>query len=159
MSGTEAGALYVIGHDHHSEEIRTFAIDRIRKIEETTERFQIPSSFDFDTYTASSFGVIAEPATHVKIRFAKAVRTFVEERTWHPSQQVETLSGGAVLLTMEVGDTTELRSWVLSFGADAEVFEPDSLRQEIAEELGKAARLYLKNKAAGKAKPRARRSR
>ena len=154
-----SGGLYVIGHDHHSEEIRTFAIDRIRKIEETTERFQIPSSFDFDTYTASSFGVIAEPATHVKIRFAKAVRTFVEERTWHPSQQVETLSGGAVLLTMEVGDTTELRSWVLSFGADAEVFEPDSLRQEIAEELGKAARLYLKNKAAGKAKPRARRSR
>lgn len=151
-----SGGLYVIGHDHHSDETRTFAIDRIRKIEETKERFRIPASFDFDTYTASSFGVTAEPATHVKIRFAKAVRTYVEERTWHPSQQLDTLSGGAIQLSMEVGDTTELRSWVLSFGGDAEVLEPDELRQEIGEELTRATQHYRKPGAAGNRKPRGR---
>lgn len=149
-----SGGLYVIGHDHLSEEIRTFAIDRIREINETKERFRIPKSFDFDSYTASSFGVIAEPATHVKIRFAKAVRTYVEERTWHPSQMLETLPGGAIQLSMEVGDTTELRSWVLSFGADAEVLEPESLREEIASELRRAARPYSEEPKARNRSPR-----
>ncbi|MFP8873509.1 MAG: WYL domain-containing protein, partial [Myxococcota bacterium] len=88
------------------------------------------------------------------IRFAKAVRTYVEERTWHPSQQLDTLSGGAIQLSLEVGDTTELRSWVLSFGGDAEVLEPDALRREIGEELARATHHYRKPPAARGRTPR-----
>jgi predicted DNA-binding transcriptional regulator YafY len=43
---------------------------------------------------------------------------------------------------MEVGGTAELRSWVLSFGAGAEVLEPEALREEVRAELREAARLY-----------------
>ena len=35
---------------------------------------------------------------------------------------------------MRVADTLELRHWVLSFGSEAEVLEPESLRQEIRHE-------------------------
>ena len=41
-SGTSSGGLYVIGHDHRSGEIRTFAVDRIRQIAETPNRFELP---------------------------------------------------------------------------------------------------------------------
>lgn len=41
---------------------------------------------------------------------------------------------GSVVLTMRVADTLELRRWVLSFGSEAEVLEPESLRQEIRDE-------------------------
>ena len=37
---------------------------------------------------------------------------------------------------------TELVSWVLSFGAEAEVLEPQSLRDEIARELRGALARY-----------------
>jgi|AP95_1055475.scaffolds.fasta_scaffold02401_8 predicted DNA-binding transcriptional regulator YafY len=136
------GGLYVIGFDHLSEEVRTFAVDRIRKIKATGDDFEILPDFDFDAHLAHSFGVIAEPATKVRIHFAKAVRTYVEERTWHPSQEVRELAGGRIEVCLEVGDTAELRSWILSFGADARVQEPESLVREIAKELARGAANY-----------------
>ena len=137
-----SGGLYVIGHDHRSDEIRTFAIDRIQRIRESDEPFSVPADFDFDEYTSSSFGVASEPATRVSIRFAGRVRTYIEERQWHPSQQLETLPDGDLALRMEVGSTTELRQWILSFGSDAEVIAPESLRDEVMRELEAAVSQY-----------------
>jgi predicted DNA-binding transcriptional regulator YafY len=137
-----SGGLYVIGRDHRSDEIRTFAVDRILAIEATAQRFEIPESFDFDAYVASSFGVIAEAPTQVRIRFTPPWRNHVMEHNWHPSQKIAEFEDGGVLLSMEVGGSAELRNWVLSFGAGAEILEPDSLRDEVRTELDAAALLY-----------------
>jgi predicted DNA-binding transcriptional regulator YafY len=137
-----SGGLYVIGHDHRSNEIRTFAIDRVQRIRDTDEPFSVPKDFDFDDYTSSSFGVASEPATRVNIRFARRVLTYIEERQWHPSQQLEALPNGDLTLRMEVGSTAELRQWILSFGSDAEVISPDSLRKDVMAELEAAVSQY-----------------
>ncbi len=139
-----SGGLYVVGHDHKSGELRTFAVDRIREIESTGEPFRVADDFDFEAYIGSSFGVIAEPATTVRIRFDKRWADYVAERTWHPSQEIAKRPGGRIELTMEVGGTADLRTWILSFGDGAEVLEPASLRREVAAELAKAAARYAK---------------
>ncbi len=144
-----SGGLYVIGHDHRSDEIRTFAVDRIREVTTTDDEFRIPASFDFDAYTASSFGVVAEPAMAVRIRFDRSWALHVEEHSWHPSQKLERNRDGSLDLLMEVGGTTELRNWVLSFGAGAEVLEPESLRNEVARELDRALARYRPKKKRG----------
>jgi predicted DNA-binding transcriptional regulator YafY len=137
-----AGALYVVGHDHLSGEVRTFAVGRIRTIEATERRFRVPESFDFDRFVGASFGVIAEPPVRVRIRFDKPWASWVAERTWHPSQKLERRPGGAIELAMEVGGAAEVRSWVLSFGSGAEVLEPEALREEVRAELAQAIRKY-----------------
>jgi predicted DNA-binding transcriptional regulator YafY len=137
-----SGGLYVVGHDHRSGEIRTFAVDRILEIESTDERFEPPEDFDFDRYIGSSFGVVAEPAARVRIRFAPSWAAYVREHSWHPSQELEPLADGGLELIMEVGGTAELRSWVLSFGSGAEVLEPPELREDVARELRHTATLY-----------------
>jgi predicted DNA-binding transcriptional regulator YafY len=133
-----SGGLYVVGLDHKSAEVRTFAIDRIHRLETTDARFDVPEIFDFDDYIGSSFGVIAEPATRVRIRFDRRWASYVEERTWHPSQTLEHRRDGKLDLTMDVGGTPELRTWVLSFGSGALVLEPESLRSEVVRELEEA---------------------
>jgi proteasome accessory factor B len=125
----------VVGFDHRSREIRTFAIDRIRRLELSDDRFDVPRSFDFDAYLGASFGVIAEPATRVRIRFDRRWATYVEEHTWHPSQSLRRGTGGSLELTMEVGGTAELLAWILSFGSGAEVLEPESLRAQVVGDL------------------------
>jgi predicted DNA-binding transcriptional regulator YafY len=137
-----SGGLYVVGFDHKSREIRTFAVDRIRQIEPTQRRFAVREGFDFDAYIGASFGVVAEPAVRVRIRFEGAAANYVEERTWHPSQKLARDTLGRLELAMEVGGTEELRSWILSFGAGAEVLEPESLRTEVARGLGAALARY-----------------
>ena len=54
-------------------------------------------------------------------------------------------AGGGVLLTLEVGETPDLRNWLLSFGSGAEVLEPDSLRRGVALELEQALGRYASN--------------
>ena len=136
------GALYAIGWDHRSGEIRTFAVDRIRSIEATPEHFAPNPEFDFERYTAASFGVVSEEAIHVSIRFSEKWATQVRERTWHESQQLRTDDQGGTILEMQVGGTEELVSWILSFGPGAEVLEPAALRDEVAESLRKSLALY-----------------
>jgi predicted DNA-binding transcriptional regulator YafY len=145
-----SGGLYVVGLDHRSGEIRTFAIDRIHAIDPTDARFEILPDFDFDAYIGASFGVIAEPAVPVRIRFDGPWAAYVEERTWHPSQRIEKGPGGSILLSMEVGGTAELRTWILSFGPGAEVLEPTALREEVIAELRGALERYAPGTAAGR---------
>jgi predicted DNA-binding transcriptional regulator YafY len=136
------GALYVIGHDHRSGEIRTFSVDRVLAIEDTNDPFEIDQAFDFDAYTASSFGVVAEPAVPVRIRFTADWASYVSEREWHASQTATTRADGGLDLFMQVGGSQELASWVLSFGGGAEVLEPESLREEVRASLKTAIANY-----------------
>jgi len=139
-----SGGLYAVGHDHKSGELRTFAIDRIQELEATDEGFEVREDFDFESYIGASFGVIAEPATRVRILFEPRWASYVAERTWHPSQQLEPQPEGRVLLSMEVGGTAELRTWILSFGDGARVLEPEALREAVVSELAGALERYRK---------------
>lgn len=137
-----SGGLYVIGHDHRSGEIRTFAVDRILAISATSNPFEIDEGFDFDATISSAFGVISETPVAVRIRFDAEWRSHVMEHTWHPSQKIAELEDGSIELFMEVGGSAELRNWILSFGAGAQVLEPAALRRDVIAELRAAATHY-----------------
>lgn len=137
-----SGGLYAIGHDHKSGELRTFAVDRIKAPELTKARFKIPDDFDFEARSASAFGVVVEPPERVRIRFAAQRALYVREHDWHPSQKIERLADGSIELAMDVGPGDELASWVLSFGADAELLEPAALRAQVARALDGARARY-----------------
>ncbi len=47
-----------------------------------------------------------------------------------------------LVLSMDVKGTAELKAWILEWGSNAEVLEPESLRQEVAAELERAAARY-----------------
>jgi predicted DNA-binding transcriptional regulator YafY len=106
----------------------------------TEERFIPPDDFDLDTYSKDSFGVIRTDPERVVIRFDPSLERFLMENIWHPSQEFS--KAGSVLLTMEVGGLTEVMSWVLGFGRQAEVLEPERLRAAVAEEVTAVAGRY-----------------
>ncbi|MFL2935733.1 MAG: helix-turn-helix transcriptional regulator [Myxococcota bacterium] len=136
------GGLYVIGFDHRSQEIRTFAVDRIRALQETGDSFEVLEGFDFDRWTAANFGVVSEPAARVRIRFEAAWAHYIRERVWHRSQSLTPRPDGGLELTMEVGGDQELANWILSFGPGAEVLEPPGLRNRVSEALREALKPY-----------------
>jgi len=136
------GTLYLIGWCHVHDEIRMFVLDRIRLLHVTEERFIPPDDFDLDTYLKDSFGVLRTDPEEVVIRFDASLERFLRENIWHPSQEFRRDDQGGVLLTMEVGGLSEVMSWVLGFGRQAEVLEPKHLRVAVAEEMEAAAARY-----------------
>jgi hypothetical protein len=57
------------------------------------------------------------------------------------TQRLRKVAGG-IDLSMDVRGTTELRSWVLSFGREAEVLGPEEFRREVRGELSDALAPY-----------------
>lgn len=66
-----------------------------------------------------------------------AVRA-VRERTWHATQVIHTLPGGAIEMTLRARDEVAIAHWILSWGARAWVIEPPRLRalvKDLAREI------------------------
>jgi len=129
------GTFYLIGHCHLRNDVRMFVLDRIKMLSLTDKIFKMPSDFDLESYMRSPFGVIHGELVKVKIRFAKKVAGYIKEKIWHHTQKIEPQKDGSIIFSAEVAGTDEVKSWVLSWGKNAQVLKPESLRLEIAEEL------------------------
>ncbi len=141
-----SNALYVVGHDHLRNDLRVFAVDRIRSLSLTNRRFEIPEDFDFEAFTRTAFNMIWGETQEVKIRFSESQAPYIRERTWHPSQKIEAEPDGSIILTLQVADLWEVKFWLIGFGVEATVLSPIELAKEIgaeAETLAKAYRRFV----------------
>lgn len=131
------GALYLIAHDHRREEVRLFAVDRIRSLTLTDHPYQMPLDFDVDAYVQDALVVMRGKPIAVELVFNKATAAWVKDRIWHQSQRFTQLKGGRSRMTLRVADTQELVGWILSFARGVRVVNPPDLRQRVREEARK----------------------
>jgi predicted DNA-binding transcriptional regulator YafY len=134
------GALYVVAFVPEYGQMRTFALDRVRSLSVTEERFE-PVDGEEEAF-AHSLGVHEGPPVRVTIAFEPRIARYVRERLWHPSQDVREEPGGGIVLTLNVSNDVALRGWILGFGALARVLSPPQLVEEIATELEAARARY-----------------
>lgn len=129
------GGLYVISRMPYYDQLITQAVDRFEAVKVTKERFEPPDHLSIDERVSNAFGIISEEPMEVVVRFTKAQAPYIRERIWHPSQKLEELVDGRVVLRLRAGGFYEIQSWVLSFGSAAEVLEPEELRDAVRAEM------------------------
>lgn len=137
------GTIYFIGYCHLRKDVRTFVVDRIRLLRLTEEMFQRPSDFDLEKYSRHSFKVAHDKLYVVKVRISPLWARYVGEKTWHQSQKMRKNPDKSLELTYRVAGLTEIKQWVLSWGPEAEVIEPERLREMIKQDLRKALLTYM----------------
>ena len=101
-----------------------------------------PSDFKLEEFLSSSFGVFQGKPRKVKIRFAPEVAGYIQEKVWHESQKIRPQKDGFILFEAEVAGTDEIKYWVMTWGAKAEVLAPASLREEIRREAEEMLGMY-----------------
>ena len=128
-------ALYLDACVVETRQVHMFRVNRIKSLALLGVRMPSPLVlYNFRERHRHSFSVfVGNPPQRVRIRFRSAVRQYITETRWHTSQQIDDLPDGSFLFTVEVSEPREVGWWVLQWGADAEVLEPESLRQELAE--------------------------
>lgn len=130
------GSLYLFGFSPDHGENRTWKVDRMTDVGLTEVHFQRPDDTQITAQLSGSFGIFAGKGdVRVRIRFAASAARYVQEKRMHASQQVELQADGSAIVEFRLSNTTEVKAWVLSFGAAAEVIEPQNLRTEIRAEL------------------------
>jgi predicted DNA-binding transcriptional regulator YafY len=135
-------ALYVIGYDEEREARRTYKVERIREISLTPETFPAQGPSVAAEMRAAWDVVGDDTPVDIAIRFGPSVAARVSETRWHPSQVTELEADGSLLWRARVSGLLEVRSWILGWGPDAEVLEPEMLRDWVAEKHGRAAEQY-----------------
>ena len=125
------GGLYLVGHCHLRDAVRTFAVERMRTVELTRARFEVPSDFNAERYLEGAWGILRGDLVNVRVVFARSLAPYIRERLWHPSQKLRDLPDGRVEMALQVADTLEVRRWLLGYGLEAEVIAPENLRERL----------------------------
>jgi predicted DNA-binding transcriptional regulator YafY len=126
--------LYVIGWDHTRSEYRVFAVERVRTMRLTNQRFETRDDFNFHHMKNTAFRFVWGEPKRVRIRFSPDEAAYAMERTWHASQKVFREEDGSVILEFKVADMKEVKRWLIGWGAAAEVLEPVELANNVLNE-------------------------
>ena len=136
------GTFYMIGYCQWIKEIRVFAVDRIKMLALIDEIFEVPEDFDVDDFMGSSFGAFHGKPQKVKILFSAGIAGYIKEKIWHESQKLFDNPDGSVLFEADMACTKDLKSWIMRWGAQAIVLEPEELRNEIQAETVEMMAVY-----------------
>jgi len=135
---------HVIGWRKPPGAVRTFKLERIQRIELSTEPYTIPDDFDPRETLADAWGIWyteAEPV-EVVLRFHPRVAHRVQETRWHRNEQTEEQPDGSLLWRARVAEPQEMLPWIRGWGADVEVVEPKELRERMVGEARRLAQMY-----------------
>jgi predicted DNA-binding transcriptional regulator YafY len=125
---------------HRRQEVRTFALDRIRDVCLTGRPFR-PRPWD-----ASDEGVVGGlrggPMVAVEVRFAAQVAAYARERRWGFHATFEEVGDGAVVMRGMVRGTEGILKELMTWQRHATVLGGPELRRRMAEEVRAMAALY-----------------
>jgi predicted DNA-binding transcriptional regulator YafY len=123
---------YAVGYCHLRDDVRVFALQRVRSVRTTDETFARPPDFRLDDYMKGSFRAVRGDGDHdVVLRFAPEVAGRIAEKQWHPSQVLEPQTDGSLIVRFRLTSLVEVKRWVMYWGQECEVVEPPELRGTI----------------------------
>lgn len=125
---------YLFGFDLKRDQLRTFALPRMRKAELTDTSFERPADFDISEHLGDSFGVFSGKGKKhtIRLRFDAFAARLVAERQWHKSQQLHpNEQDGSLEMTLQLGNLREITRWILSWSGHVQVLEPPQLIESV----------------------------
>ena len=134
---------YLDAWDHDREALRSFAVDRIGGARVLDEAARDIGEDQLKQHVASSYGIFSgEPKGWATIVFSAKAARWVADEQWHSKQQGRFLPDGRYELKVPYSASRELLMDVLHYGADAEIVEPASLREQARSLLSLALSNY-----------------
>ncbi len=138
------GSWHIIAFCTLRNELRDFALSRIKSIKQSGDRVVIPKGFpSIKEYTRKHFGIMqGGKSLQVCLKFSPSVAEWMLEQIWHPEQKNELQKDGSLLMKFPVADFRELKRKILSYGSEVVVITPGKLANEIRDEIVEMGKIY-----------------
>lgn len=129
----QKGSWYVIGWSFHANDIRIYAMPRIKNPTVTETAFTVPVDFKLENHIDPNFGVwnTDTQSFKVEILIDPIMKTYVMEREWHKDQIIQENDDGSICLSFYTNQMDQTAHWILQFGGTAKVLNPPALIEEI----------------------------
>lgn len=118
-----------------SDEVRVFRLDRVLSAEHREGVFEVPSAFDADAHAKAGpeSWLLASGGEEALVRYSPKLAPWARERASYRNQSMDEHDDGSVTLRHRVVDPLWLATHILRYGVHAEVLEPQSLRDLVAD--------------------------
>jgi predicted DNA-binding transcriptional regulator YafY len=134
---------YVIGYSEAHESVRTLKLDRVVSSRMLDEQFVPDEGFNLDGYFGNAWQIIPEGKVyHVELLFKPKVAGNVEEVLWHKTQQTHHLADDSMLFEVDVDGLGEITWWILGYGDQVVVQQPQELRRKVGRMARDMAAIY-----------------
>ena len=130
---------------HLRNDLRSFAIDGIRKVAPSDKKAQEVPEKQQKEHFSESYGIFSGKATkRAKLKFSPQRARWVSGETWH-GQQVGTFEkDGSYILEFDYDKDPELVMDILKHGPEVEVLAPAELKLHVKQALSLALKKYDK---------------
>ncbi|NHN31526.1 helix-turn-helix transcriptional regulator [Paenibacillus agricola] len=130
------GSWMLVAQCDLRQDIRHFRLSRMTELIDLEDRFELPAHFNLREYKPSD-----DRHLRVLLRFNHDMADKVKESNNFYMEDIEERQDG-LYVVLRVRQLNELLQWVLSWGADVIVLEPESFRNRIREEVEKMLKRY-----------------
>ncbi len=122
---------YLDAWDEEKSGLRSFSVDRISGARMLDAPALDVEEATLDEHLSGSYGIFSgAPKGWATIVFNERAARWVADEHWHSQQQGRWLGDGRYELKVPYSNARELLMDVLHYGADAEIVEPASLREQ-----------------------------
>ncbi len=134
---------YMVGLREKTEDIRTYALDRVKQMQLVSQTFTMPENVDPGTFFDNIIGITLSKASAriVKIRTTPQQAKYLRALPLHNTQQEE-IHDKYSIFTYKLKLNYELVHELLGFGAEVTVLSPRELQLMVMEELHKSIAQY-----------------
>lgn len=125
---------YLIGRSVYSEDIRTYALDRIQNVRITDTKFKMPKTFDITQYLEGCVGIIADRELDIERVVIKAygwARNYLSTLPIHESQREIASDEESTTFEMKVRPNYEFFQQILQQTDQIEIIEPQWVKEEM----------------------------
>jgi len=122
--------------------VRTMALERFISASLTDQKSEDNIDFHPQSLLEKAWGLTTDDPVRVIIRFSPAAAPYIREREWSSDQRIIQEADGSIILQLSTSGRRDIKSWILSFGRDAVLMEPEDLVKEIKKELNDQIMAY-----------------
>ncbi|MEK3875339.1 helix-turn-helix transcriptional regulator [Paenibacillus sp. FSL M7-0420] len=127
--------FYLIGYCHLKGAIRTFRISRFEQVEMTASAFD-KGNFNIKQYLKNTWSINRGTRNVTfKVRFDPEVARYIKEEELFVQPRMSEEGDGTLLFEVTVNNEKEFIKWILQYGPNAEILEPESARERLKEQL------------------------
>jgi predicted DNA-binding transcriptional regulator YafY len=134
---------YLDGWCHLKEDIRSFSVDAIQRVEILEIKAKDVSEEKLNEELGSGYGIFSgKDIKWATLKFSPERARWVSKEKWHPKQEGKFIEDGSYELKIPYSKEPELLIDVMKYGPEVEITEPKDLRKKIQETLIKTLRNY-----------------
>ena len=134
---------YLDGWCHLKEDIRSFSVDAIQRVEILESKAKDVSEEKLNEELGSGYGIFSgKDIKWVTLKFSSERARWVSKEKWHSKQEGKFLEDGSYELKIPYSKEPELLIDVMKYGPEVEILEPKDLRKKIQETLIKTLKNY-----------------